>query len=82
MTFFCCVGQSVHVSVLSRQSARPSEGVDERVGIEVDQVVGPLAEAHQLDRQAELALDRDDDAALGRAVELGQHDARSRRPPR
>ena len=34
-----------------------------------------LAEADELHRHAELALHRDDDAALGRAVELGEHDA-------
>ena len=61
----------------ARRSAAGSEQrVDELLGIEVDEVVGALAQADQLDREAELALDGDHDAALGRAVELGQHDAR------
>src|SRR3954470_3933483 len=37
--------------------------VHERVGLERSQVVRPLAEPHQLDRHAQLALHRDDDAA-------------------
>jgi hypothetical protein len=36
--------------------------------------VGAFAEADELDRDAEVALDGDDDAALGGAVELGQDD--------
>ena len=57
---------------------RPSSAeqrVDESARVEGHQVVGPLAEADQLDRQAELALDGDDDPALGGAVELGEHHA-------
>src|SRR5690606_27820138 len=49
--------------------------VDEALRVEGRQVVGALAEADQLDRDAELALDLDDDAALGGAVQLGEHDA-------
>src|SRR5689334_14706348 len=49
--------------------------VDEGVGVEGGQIVRALAEADELDRNAQLTLDRDDDAALGRAVQLGQHDA-------
>src|SRR5215210_7993984 len=51
------------------------EGLGECPRLERRQVVGPLPQADQLHRDAELALDRDDDAALGRAVELGQDDA-------
>ena len=50
--------------------------VHERVRVERRQVVGALTEADQLHRYAQLALHRDHDAALGRAVQLGQHDAR------
>src|SRR6476620_1273535 len=49
--------------------------VDEDLGVEGRQVVGALAQADQLHRHAQLALDRDHDAALGRPVELGEHDA-------
>src|SRR6478672_743561 len=52
------------------------DGVDEGLGVEGREVVGTLTETDELDGDAELALDRDDDAALGRAVELGQDDAR------
>jgi hypothetical protein len=48
---------------------------DEGLRVEGCQVVRALSEADQLDRHAELALDGDDDAALGGAVELGEHDA-------
>src|SRR6185312_2973893 len=51
------------------------QGVHERVGVERRQVVDPLAQADQLDRHTELTLHSDDDAALGGAVQLGQHDA-------
>src|SRR5947207_8877020 len=51
------------------------DGVHEGVGVERGQVVRTLTETDELDRNAQLTLDRDDDAALGRAVQLGQHDA-------
>ena len=51
------------------------QGVDELVGVEGDEVADGLAEADELDRDAELGLDGEDDAALGRAVELGEHHA-------
>src|ERR1700728_5441338 len=51
------------------------DGVDERGRVERRQVIGTLAEPDQLHRDAELALHGDHDAALGRPVELGQHDA-------
>ena len=47
----------------------------EVVGVERAQVLELLADADQLDRDAELVGDRQRDAALGRAVELGQDDA-------
>ena len=50
-------------------------GLDELVGHEGGQVVGLFADADVFDRQADLLADGDDDAALGRAVELGQDDA-------
>src|SRR5262249_53365673 len=51
------------------------DGINERGRVKRGQIVRPFAQADQLDRHAELALDGDDDAALGRPVELGQHDA-------
>ena len=56
-------------ATLSRAARRRTPRLERR------QVVGALAEADQLDRHAELALYGDHDAALGGAVELGQHDA-------
>ena len=64
---------------LSSPGRRPrsaEERVDERSGVEGRHVVGALAEADQLHRYAELALDLHHDAALGGPVELGEHDAR------
>src|SRR5215472_3662554 len=58
----------------SAHRSAADDGVDERVRLERRQVVGTLAEADQLHRHAELALHRDDDPALGRPVELGEHD--------
>ena len=43
--------------------------------LERNEIADRLAEADELDRDGELGLDGEDDAALGRAVELGQHDA-------
>ena len=51
------------------------ERIDELVGVERNQVTDGFAEAYELHRQAELGLDREDDAAPGRAVELGEDDA-------
>src|SRR6202021_1253117 len=56
-------------------SGSAEDGVHERGRVEWRQVIRALAEADQLDRHAELALHGDDDAALGGAVELGEHDA-------
>ena len=49
--------------------------VHERLRVEGRQVVGAFSEPDELDRHAQLALYGDHDAALGGAVELGQHDA-------
>src|SRR3954464_3186573 len=49
--------------------------IGERLGLERGEIVWPLAETDQLDRDPELALDAHDDAALRGAVELGEHDA-------
>src|SRR5450756_112667 len=63
----------------SHQPSRPStsaeQALDKRGRVERSQVISALTEADQLDRHAELALDRDDDPALGGPVELGEHDA-------
>jgi len=48
------------------------DAVDKGLGIENGQIVGPLAQPDQLDGHAQLPLDRYDNAALGRAVQLGQ----------
>src|SRR5271163_1613402 len=53
--------------------------IEERVGIslrvEGDEIVHLLAGADEADGEIELARDGHDDAAFGRAVELGEHDA-------
>src|SRR5690242_16103262 len=46
--------------------------VDERLRVEGFQVLRLLPRADQLNRDAELVLDRDDDTAAGGAVEFGQ----------
>src|SRR6266496_935561 len=76
-----CVGRVKHPASLLQPCFRPPErdrsaedGVHEGTGVERGQVVRPLAEADELDRNAQLTLHRDDDPALGRAVQLGQHD--------
>src|SRR6266508_915993 len=73
----CCSARRLRSVPRCRRgdAALLEEGVDELVGVEVDKVVGLLAEADQLDRDAEVLLDRKDDAALGRPVELGQYHA-------
>src|SRR5881394_1303523 len=40
------------------------QGFDELVGVELDEVAGLLAQAHELDGDAELGLDGEGDAAL------------------
>ena len=49
----------------------------EVVRVERPQVVQALADSDQLHGQAELVRDRDRDPALGRAVELGEGNARN-----
>src|SRR5262245_15889216 len=56
-------------------STSVQQGVNELLRIEGCQVVGSLAEPDELDRYAELPLDRDHDAALRRTVQLGQDQA-------
>src|SRR5699024_12802011 len=51
-------------TLAARRSAF-EQRVDEAVGVEGGEIVHPLAEAHHLHRDAELALHVDDDAALG-----------------
>src|SRR5690606_33097328 len=58
-----------------RAGAGPlQDRVDERLRVEGREVVGALAEPDEFDRHAEFPLHLDDDAALGGAVHLGQHD--------
>src|SRR5699024_11662078 len=49
------------------------DGVDDGLRPEGGQVVRTLTEADELDRHAQGALHRDDDATLGGPVELGEH---------
>ena len=49
--------------------------LDEAVGVERQEVVGLLPHPDEADRDAEVVLDREHDPALGRRVELGEHDA-------
>ena len=54
--------------------------IEQRIGklgrVEGPQVIDAFADADPADGHAQFPLDRQDNAALGRAVELGQHDAR------
>src|SRR6478609_7452477 len=74
----CCgpegAGKAAWPRATSAAGSR-DDRVDERLGVEGREVVGPLAQAHELDRHPELALHRHDDATLRGAVELGEHDA-------
>src|SRR3954451_12526058 len=64
----------IHAStLLNLSSVQPRPG--EVVGVEGPQVLQALADADQLDRDPQLAGDRQGDPALGRPVELDQHDA-------
>ena len=49
--------------------------VDVLLRRERDQIVDALADADVADRQLQVVGDRDGDATLGRAIELGEHDA-------
>src|SRR5665647_105160 len=51
------------------------DGPREDVGLEGAQVLELLAHADQLDRDPQRLMDGDDDAALGGAVQFGEHDA-------
>src|SRR5271166_3175103 len=77
-----CVGRVKHPGSLLQtcfwaagRALSAEDGVHEGARIEWRQVVRPLAEADQLDGNAQLTLYGDDDPALGRPVQLGQHDA-------
>src|ERR1044072_9412575 len=52
------------------------EGIHEGFRLEWGKVIRPFPEADQLHRDAQLTLHLEHDPALGRAVELGEHDAR------
>ena len=52
------------------------------VRVERQQVVGLLPHPDEADRDAEVLLDREHDAALGRRIELGEDDAGQARRPR
>src|SRR5205085_2277420 len=70
---------SANVSNMCEPSlALANERPGELPGLEWPQVLELLTDADQLDRDAELMGDRQRDAALGRPVELGQHQARDR----
>src|SRR5262245_59307656 len=49
------------------------QGLNVRLGIKRGQVVELFADAHELDRQAELLFDAENRTAFGRAVELRQY---------
>jgi len=59
-------GVCVHGSV--------EEGIGVGFRVEGNHVVDLLARANEADRQAQFARDRDNDAALGRAIELREDD--------
>src|SRR5204863_8379197 len=54
------------------------EGEGEGLGVEVPQVLDPLADPDVADGDPELVSDPQDDPPLGRAVELGENDAGDR----
>ena len=55
-------------------SSLPHESIDEALGLEGCEVVGPLTQSDEFDGHAELLLHLHDDASLGRTVQLGQDD--------
>src|ERR1035441_3273194 len=61
-------------SNLSVRSLDSEQRVNEGGGVEVDKVTDSFAQTDQLHRQTELSLNGDHDAALGRSVQLGEHD--------
>src|SRR5258706_5184724 len=62
-------------SNIRRRPSGGEQGVDELFGVELDQILGALPHPDQLHRDPQLGLDRQDDPALGGAVELGEDDA-------
>src|SRR6478735_11990126 len=57
------------------RAALVEQGGDEGLGVEREEVLGLLPHADEPDRDAELALDGEHDAALGGRVELREHHA-------
>ncbi len=55
------------------QGGLAEQGVDEGGRFERRQIVGAFPESDQLHRHPEFLLDAENDAALGRSIELGQH---------
>jgi len=66
----CCGGINVPTRRV-RGSAK--QGVDEGGRLERRQIVGTFTKSDQLHRHPELLLDAENDAALGRSIEFGQH---------
>src|SRR5699024_6838923 len=62
-------------SVVVSRTQSVEECIDEAFGGERREVVGAFAQSDELDRHPELTLDGHDDAALGGAVELREHDS-------
>ena len=70
------IGQATGVTASGHIERRVEQGGDELVGLERDEVGGATRPTPiELHRDPELGLDREHDAALGGAVELGEHDA-------
>src|SRR5699024_10072304 len=59
---------------LSRPLSAGEDRVHEDLGVEGCQVVGALPQADEFDGHTQFPLDLHDDAAFGRAVQLGQRD--------
>ena len=66
-------GRRIRILLVETEFSPADQGFDELGGVEVDQVLGALAQADQLDGDAQLGPDGQDDPALGGAVQLGEH---------
>src|SRR2546423_13159946 len=66
------------VQLMGAPSLPPNQSAGEVTGVERPEVLECLADPDQLHRYPELSGDCQRDAALGRPVELGQHDSRHR----
>src|SRR5437763_495199 len=62
-------------SIVYRPSSSAKNPVHKRLGIKLGEVIGLFTRADETHGETELLLDREDDAALGGAVQLGQDDA-------